>query len=65
MQGFTFGMGGLGGLFTGVLSDALGGNLFIAMMSTIAFLGVSLAGSLMVPMTGENQTKGIEEIGVN
>lgn len=49
MQGFTFGMGGLGGLFTGALSDALGGNLSLALMSTIVFLGISLAGSIIIP----------------
>lgn len=64
MQGFTFGMGGLGGLFTGILSDALGGNLYMAMMNTIAFLGVSLAASLMVPNPGEKKIRGAKEIGV-
>lgn len=65
MQGFTFGMGGLGGLFTGILSDALGGNLYLAMMSTVVFLGISLTASLMVPNPEEKKISGKSEIGVN
>lgn len=61
LQGFTFGIGGLGGLFTGVLSDALGGNLFVALMSTIVFLAVSLTGSLMIPVSGVKQIKAVEK----
>jgi len=64
MQGFTFGMGGLGGLFTGIVSDALGGKLYLALMSTIAFLVISLACSLIIPAYGENKIKAAPRAGV-
>jgi FSR family fosmidomycin resistance protein-like MFS transporter len=49
MQGFTFGIGALGGVFTGALSDVLGGNLVYALMSSVILLCVSLACSFLIP----------------
>ena len=49
MIGLTFGIGGLGALFTGSLTDLFGGNLDLALKTNIVALIVSLVITSFLP----------------
>jgi len=55
MMGFTFGIGGVGALVTGTITDFLGGNLGLALMTNIIALLLSLGLSLFLP--GDRQKR--------
>jgi len=50
MQGFTFGLGGIGALITAALSDYWGGNLEMALKLLPIALILSFIGSLFIPV---------------
>jgi FSR family fosmidomycin resistance protein-like MFS transporter len=49
MMGFTFGIGGFGGILTGALSDALGGNLHSALMASLVLIAISIVTAVLLP----------------
>lgn len=55
MMGFTFGIGGVGALVTGTITDFLGGNLGLALMTNIVALLLSLGLSLFLPGDGQKR----------
>jgi len=55
MQGFTFGLGGVGALIIGALSDSWGGNLEMALRTLTIVLIISLIVSFFLP-TEKNKT---------
>lgn len=57
MMGFTFGIGGIGALVTGTITDFLGGNLGLALMTNIIALLLSLGLSLFLPGIGRRRLR--------